>query len=51
MRDEHGSVEKYMIDRHELQEGDIEQLRRNMVVDAGEGSEPIDWQSHAKLID
>lgn len=46
IRENHGSVEKFVIDYCGLTPADIEQIRRNLIVD---DEMPLDWQTHAKL--
>ncbi|KAI1078250.1 tyrosine phosphatase [Whalleya microplaca] len=48
IRSVYGSVEKCVIDLGFLSKEEINQLRRNMIVDDTEA--PLDWEQHAKLL-
>lgn len=45
----YGSVERYVIDELGLSPADVDQIRRNLVVDVPEGEKPLDWRSLADI--
>lgn len=49
IREDYGSIEKAVVDLNLITPEGIEQLRRNLIVDAKD-EEPIEWQQHAKLL-
>jgi protein tyrosine/serine phosphatase len=49
VRQTYGSVEQYVVHHCGLSKAQVEQLRRNLTVDAGD-NEPLDWKKHAKLV-
>ncbi|KAF9869529.1 tyrosine phosphatase [Colletotrichum karsti] len=50
IRHEYGSVEAYVLNRCRLSAGDIEQIRKNLTVDATDGQGVVDWVSHTKYL-
>ena len=50
IKEKYGSAERFLIDRQQLQPFEIEQIRQNLVVDAGKDSPILDWQAHAELV-
>ncbi|KAJ9132370.1 Tyrosine phosphatase [Pleurostoma richardsiae] len=50
IRERYGSVEGYVTSRCGLSPSDVEQLRRNLLVDVGSDKAPIDWKSHAEIV-
>lgn len=50
IREKYGSIEKLVINHCGLDAGAVEQIRRNLIVDASEAEPVLDWESHAKLV-
>ncbi|GAB1312382.1 Protein-tyrosine phosphatase-like protein (Fragment) [Madurella fahalii] len=50
IREKYGSVESYVVNHIGLSPAGVEQIRKNLVVDLAEGEEPLDWRSHAELM-
>ncbi|ROW10248.1 hypothetical protein VMCG_01776 [Cytospora schulzeri] len=50
IREKYGGVEEFVRKECGLSDGDIEQIRRNLVVDVGEEQFLIDWEQHRKLM-
>ncbi|KAK5656548.1 hypothetical protein OQA88_4527 [Cercophora sp. LCS_1] len=52
IREKYGTVEKYAIDHCRVLPQEVEQIRRNLVVeiDTAGGRVPVDWRSHAELV-
>lgn len=52
IRETYGGVERYVIDRCRVSPEEVEQIRRNLIVeiDVAAGRVPVDWKSHAELV-
>ena len=50
MKEQWGSVDQCMIGLGLVSQDGIEQLRRNMVIDAAACEKEVDWQRHAELV-
>ncbi|KAJ0123614.1 tyrosine phosphatase [Diaporthe amygdali] len=50
IRREYGGVEKFVRDRCGLSDEEIEGIRRNLVVEADGGQQPVHWEEHRKLL-
>lgn len=50
IRERYGGVEGFVRKECGLSDADIEQIRKNLVVDVGEGQVLVDWEEHRKLM-
>jgi len=50
IRQRYGSVEGYVIDHCRVSPETIKRLRRNLVVNVTDAEQPLDWRSHAKVV-
>lgn len=50
IREKYGGVEDYVRKECGLSGGEIEQIRRNLVVEVAEEQAVVDWEEHRKLL-
>jgi hypothetical protein len=50
IREKYGSAEKYVIEQCRVSPEAVEQIRKNLIVDADADQVPVDWETHSKLV-
>ncbi|KAK3372044.1 tyrosine phosphatase [Podospora didyma] len=51
IRSTYGSVEQYLVNHCRVPAEQLEQLRRNLVIDATATEQPLNWSPHAVMVD
>ncbi len=51
IREAYGSVEQYVVDHCRISPEAVARIRENLVVDLDPDQQPLDWESHARLLD